>query len=198
MCLFEEYIVLTGQAAALEPLKMAHHKDLVEAVHDGDLHKLWYTNIPAANEMRAEINRRLDLQRQGSMYPFAVKNLETQRCVGMTSYINIEQSQRRLEIGSTWLRKSIQRTVVNTECKSLLLQYAFERLNCICVEFRTHTMNLQSRRAIERLGAKQDGILRNNMIMADGSYRDSAVYSIIETEWPSVKANLTWQLQRRV
>ena len=88
----------------------------------------------------------------------------------MTSYINIEQSQRRLEIGSTWLRKSIQRTVVTTECKSLLLQYAFERLNCICVEFRTHAMNLQSRRAIERLGAKQDGILRNNMIMANGSY----------------------------
>ena len=176
---------------------MAHHEDLVEAVQDGDLHKLWYTTIPSACEMRAEISRRLDLQRKGLMYPFAVKNLKTQRCVGMTTYMNIEQSQRRLEIGSTWLRKSIQRSAVNTECKWLLLKYAFEQLNCICVEFRTHAMNLQSRRAIERLGAKQDGILRNNMIMANGSYRDSAVYSIIATEWPSVKANLTWQLQQR-
>ena len=114
----------------------------------------------------------------------------------MTTYLNIEQSQRRLEIGSTWLRKSIQRSAVNTECKWLLLEYAFEHLNCICVEFRTHVMNLQSRRAIQRLGAKQDGILRNNMIMANGSYRDSAVYSIIVSEWPSVKANLTWQLQQ--
>ena len=197
MRLCEENIVLTGKAAALELLSMAHHEDLVEAVQDGDLHKLWYTNIPSAYEMRAEISRRLELHWQGSMYPFAVKHLATQRCVGMTTYMNIEPSQRRLEIGSTWLRKSIQRSAVNTECKRLLLEYAFEQLNCICVEFRTHAMNLQSRRAIERLGAKQDGVLRNNMIMANGSYRDSAVYSIIATEWPSVKANLTWQLQQR-
>ena len=197
MRLYEENIALTGKAAALELLSMAHHEDLVEAVQDGDLHKLWYTNIPSAYEMRAEISRRLELHWQGSMYPFAVKHLATQRCVGMTTYMNIEPSQRRLEIGSTWLRKSIQRSAVNTECKWLLLEYAFEQLNCICVEFRTHAMNLQSRRAIERLGAKQDGILRNNMIMANGSYRDSAVYSIIATEWPSVKAKLTWQLQQR-
>lgn len=196
MRLCEENIVLTGKAAALELLSMAHHEDLVEAVQDGDLHKLWYTNIPSAYEMRAEISRRLELHWQGSMYPFAVKHLATQRCVGMTTYMNIEPSQRRLEIGSTWLRKSIQRSAVNTECKWLLLEYAFEQLNCICVEFRTHAMNLQSRRAIERLGAKQDRILRNNMIMANGSYRDSAVYSIIASEWPSVKANLTWQLQQ--
>ena len=196
MRLCEENIVLTGKAAALELLSMAHHEDLVEAVQDGDLHKLWYTNIPSAYEMRAEISRRLELHWQGSMYPFAVKHHATQRCVGMTTYMNIEPSQRRLEIGSTWLRKSIQRSAVNTECKWLLLEYAFEQLNCICVEFRTHAMNLQSRRAIERLGAKQDGILRNNMIMANGSYRDSAVYSIIASEWPSVKANLTWQLQQ--
>ena len=189
MRLCEENIVFTGKAAALELLSMAHHEDLIEAVQDGDLHKLWYTNIPSACEMRAEISRRLKLHRQGSMYPFAVKHLATQRCVGMTTYMNIEPSQRRLEIGSTWLRKSIQRSAVNTE-------YAFEHLNCICVEFRTHAMNLQSRRAIERLGAKQDGILRNNMIMANGSFRDSAVYSIIASEWPSVKANLTWQLQQ--
>ena len=182
MRLCEEDIALTGKVAALEPLSIAHHEDLVEAVQDGDLHKLWYTTIPSAGEMRAEISRRLDWQRKGLMYPFAVKNLKTQRCVGMTTYMNIEQSQRRLEIGSTWLRKSIQRSAVNTECKWLLLKYAFEQLNCICVEFRTHAMNLQSRRAIERLGAKQDGILRNNMIMANGSYRDSAVYSIIATE----------------
>ena len=196
MRLCEENITLTGKAAALELLSIAHHEDLVEAVQDGDLHKLWYTNIPSACEMRAEISRRLELHRQGSMYPFALKHLAKQRCVGMTTYMNIEPSQRRLEIGSTRLRKSIQRSAVNTECKFLLLEYAFEHLNCICVEFRTHTMNLQSRRAIERLGAKQDGILRNNMIMANGSYRDSAVYSIIASEWPSVKANLTWQLQQ--
>ena len=196
MRLCEEDIALTGKVAALEPLSMAHHEDLVEAVQDGDLHKLWYTTIPSAGEMRAEISRRLELHRQGSMYPFVVKHLATQRCVGMTTYMNIEPLQRRLEIGSTWLRKSIQRSAGNTECKFLLLEYAFEHLNCICVEFRTHAMNLQSRRAIERLGAKQDGILRNNMIMANGSYRDSAVYSIIASEWLSVKANLTWQLQQ--
>ena len=131
MRLCEEDIALTGKVAALEPLSMAHHEDLVEAVQDGDLHKLWYTTIPSAGEMRAEISRRLDLQRKGLMYPFAVKNLKTQRCVGMTTYMNIEQSQLRLEIGSTWLRKSIQRSAVNTECKWLLLKYAFEQLNCL-------------------------------------------------------------------
>ena len=154
MRLCEQDIALSGKAAALEPLSMAHHEDLVEAVQDGDLHKLWYAHIPSVREMRAEISRRLELHRQGSMYPFAVKHLATQRCVGMTTYLNIELSQRRLEIGSTWLRKSIQRSAVNTECKWLLLEYAFEHLNCICVEFRTHVMNLQSRQAIQRLGAK--------------------------------------------
>lgn len=148
--------------------------------------------IPDADGMAAEIDRRLALP---TMLPFAIISNATGKAVGMTTYMNIDAANKRHEIGSTWYRKSVQKTPLNTECKLLLLQYAFEELNCICVEFRTHFINVQSRRAIERLGAKLDGVLRSHIIMKNGTLRDTAVYSIIACEWPTVKANLVWRLK---
>jgi RimJ/RimL family protein N-acetyltransferase len=151
--------------------------------------------IPAPDDVSAEIDRRLNLQSNGSMLPFAILTPEG-KAVGMTTYMNIDSSNRRVEIGSTWYRKSVQRGPMNTECKLLMLQHAFETLDCIAVEFRTHFINVQSRRAIERLGAKLDGVIRNHIVMANGTLRDTAVYSVLPNEWPTVKTNLIWQLQK--
>jgi len=185
-----------GKLASVVPLRMEHHDDLVEAARDGELYRLWYTRVPQPEDMRSEIQRRLGLQEGGSVMPFAIVDKDNGKAVGMTTYMNIDAANRRLEIGATWYRQSAQRSPLNTECKRLLLQNAFEQLNCISVEFRTHFMNFQSRRAIERLGAKLDGVLRSNMLMSNGTVRDTAVYSIIASEWPAVKANLNWQLEK--
>jgi RimJ/RimL family protein N-acetyltransferase len=163
------------------------------AVRDGDLHRLWYTTIPAPEDVGREIDRRLALRAAGSMLPFAVLAPDG-RAIGMTTYMNVDAANRRVEIGSTWYARSAQRTPINTEAKLLLLAHAFDALDCIAVEFRTHAMNLQSRRAIERLGAKLDGVLRAHMIMPNGTIRDTACYSITAAEWPAVRANLEWQL----
>ena len=191
---------LSGQHVALVPLAAEHHDDLVEAVRDGELWQLWYTAIPAPEGMAAEISRRLDLQTKGSMCPFAVIDPSTGRAVGMTTYMNIDAANRRVEIGSTWYRRSVQRKPLNTQAKRLLLAHAFEQLDCIAVELRTHFFNQQSRRAIERLGAKLDGVLRSHQInphpMAVGNLRDTCVYSIVASEWPNVKAHLDHQLSR--
>ena len=157
---------------------------------------LWYTSIPAPDKMAAEIDRRLRLQEQGSMVPFAVIEKATNQAVGMTTYMHIDEANRRLEIGSTWYRKRVQRSMLNTECKLLLLSHAFEQLRSIAVEFRTHFFNRQSRAGIERLGAKLDGILRQHQLLANGTLRDTCVYSILDREWPSVKAHLTHQLTK--
>jgi RimJ/RimL family protein N-acetyltransferase len=190
---------LIGRHVQLVPLTATHHDDLVDAVRDGELWKLWYTAIPAPEGMAAEIQRRLGLQRAGSMLPFAVLNPAGQ-AVGMTTYMNIDATNRRVEIGSTWYRKSVQRSALNTEAKRLLLAHAFETLDCIAVEFRTHWFNHASRRGIERLGAKLDGVLRSHQINrhpdAQGALRDTCVYSIVASEWPSVKAHLDFQLAR--
>lgn len=190
---------LTGQHVRLVPLRLEHHDDLVEAVRDGELWKLWYTTIPAPKGMAAEIQRRLELQKAGSMLPFAVLN-PSGNAVGMTTYMNIDAANRRVEIGSTWYRRSVQRTPLNTQAKRLLLAHAFETLDCIAVELRTHVLNHASRRAIERLGAKLDGVLRSHQINrhpdAGGSLRDTCVYSILDTEWPAVRASLDFQLSR--
>lgn len=196
MSAWPESCTLTGQFVALAPLSMEHRDDLCDAVNDGELYRLWYTAIPAPEKMEAEIERRLGLRRAGSMLPFAVIEPSTGRAVGMTSYMNIDAVNKRVEIGSTWYRKSVQRSPLNTECKLLLLQHAFEVLHCIGVEIRTHFLNSQSRRAIERLGAKLDGVLRAHMVMPNGSLRDTAVYSITAAEWPGIKANLLWQLEK--
>jgi RimJ/RimL family protein N-acetyltransferase len=195
---FTSAVELRGQHVTLLPLNMSHEGDLVEAVKDGELWRHWYTLIPFPEKMGEEIKRRLKLQDQGSMLPFAV--MSSGKAVGMTTYMNIDAPNKRLEIGSTWYRANVQRTHLNTECKRLLLTHAFEQLQCIAVEFRTHFFNQQSRRAIERLGAKLDGILRNHAINthpdAVGALRDTCVYSILNTEWPSVKAHLDYQLRR--
>jgi N-acetyltransferase len=188
-------ITLAGPHATLEPLSVAHLQGLSAAAGDGELWKLWYTPIPTPDAMHAEIARRLDLQAKGSMLPFTTRDA-TGRIVGMTSYMNIDAVNKRVEIGSTWTAASAQRGPFNTECKLLLLGHAFERLGCIAVEFRTHFFNQQSRRAIERLGAKLDGILRNHSRMTNGTLRDTTVYSIIDGEWPTVKAHLRWQLDK--
>jgi RimJ/RimL family protein N-acetyltransferase len=190
-----EPVTLAGPHARLEPLQQAHHDGLVEAVKDGGLWDLWYTGIPEPAKMRNEIDRRLGLQAVGSMLPFTVKQPDG-TIAGMTTYMNVDAVNKRVEIGSTWYRKAVQRTPLNTQCKLLLLQHAFEALNCIAVEFRTHYFNQQSRAAIARLGAKQDGILRNHQVAPNGTLRDTVVFSIIAAEWPTVKAHLTYQLER--
>jgi N-acetyltransferase len=191
---FTDPTTLSGHQVTLVPLSHDHHDDLVAAVKDGELWNLWYTFIPVPDKMHAEIERRLDLQSKGSMLPFAIVEKSTGQAVGMTTYMNIDAKNRRVEIGSTWYRKRVQRTGLNTECKLMLLTYAFEKLNCVAVEFRTSYFNYQSRKAIERLGAKPDGILRQHTIMPNGTVRDTCVFSIIASEWPSVKAHLNYQL----
>ena len=189
-------VTLTGKHATLVPLSHAHHDDLVAAVKDGELWNLWYTFIPTPDKVGAEIDRRLDLHTKGSMLPFAVLDNASGQAVGMTTFMNIDARNRRVEIGSTWYRKRVQRGPLNTECKRMLLTHAFETLNCIAVEFRTSYFNYQSRKAIERLGAKPDGILRQHTIMPNGTVRDTCVFSIIACEWPSVKAHLDYQLSK--
>lgn len=193
---FAEPITLTGKHAELQPLAAAHSADLQDAARDGELWKLWYTSVVPPERMGAEIERRLGLQEKESMLPFAVIDPVTRRAVGMTTYMNIDAKHRRVEIGSTWYAKRVQRTALNTECKLMLLTHAFEQLRCIAVVFATHWLNHQSRTAIERLGAKQDGVLRNHQIAFDGSYRDTVVFSIIESEWPAVKRHLQFRLDR--
>jgi RimJ/RimL family protein N-acetyltransferase len=183
-------LTLQGTHATLAPLSQSHHDDLVEAVKDGELWNLWYTHVPTPEGVRAEIERRLELQSRGAMLPFAVIAKATGKPVGMTTYTNIDAANRRVGIGYTWYRKSLQRTPVNTECKFLLLRHAFESLHCIAVEFQTHFFNRPSRRAIERLGAKLDGVLRSHQVAPNGTLRDTCVYSVIAGEWPTVKANL--------
>jgi len=189
-------ITLKGQFAHLEPLSPEHHDALIAAVSDGHLWKLWYTAIPRPDTMRAEIERRLGLQRQGLMLPFAVRRLDTGALCGMTTFMNVDAFHRRVEIGSTWYAASAQRTAINTECKLMLLSHAFDTLHCIAVEFRTHWMNQASRAAILRLGAKQDGILRSHQRLPDGSLRDTVVFSIIEPEWATVRRHLQYKLGR--
>jgi RimJ/RimL family protein N-acetyltransferase len=189
-------VCLRGGHVALEPLSQAHAGDLIDAVQDGELWKLWFTAIPAPDAMAAEIGRRLGLQAQGSMVPFAVISAATGRAVGMTTFMNIDAVHRRVEIGSTWYRACVQRTALNTECKLLLLAHAFEHWECIAVEFRTHFFNHRSRAGIERLGARLDGVLRSHQRGPDGALRDTCVYSITRAEWPTVKVHLEFQLQR--
>lgn len=189
-------VTLSGKLVTLEPLRHEHHDGLVESARDGELWNLWYTWVPTPDAMRADIDRRLALQADGSMLPIVIIANATGRIVGATGYMNIDAENRRLEIGHTWYAASAQRTGVNTQAKRLLLAHAFETLECIAVEFRTHLFNRASRVAIERLGAKLDGILRNHRRSADGNLRDTCVYSIIDSEWPTVRTHLDYQLHK--
>jgi RimJ/RimL family protein N-acetyltransferase len=191
-----EPVSLIGSYASLQPLSHDHLAGLTEAVKDGELWKLWYTFIPKPEDMAREIDRRLGLQAAGAMLPFTVFDA-TGQIAGMTTYMNVDAANRRVEIGSTWYAARVQRSALNTQCKLLLLTQAFEKLDCIAVEFRTHFFNHASRRGIERLGAKQDGILRSHQVAPNGTLRDTVVYSIIAAEWPTVKAHLTYQLNEK-
>jgi N-acetyltransferase len=195
-----EPVSLHGTLVSVEPLELGHEDDLAVAAADGKLHRLWYTSVPSPDGMDKEITRRLALQEAGAMLPFAIIDRmpgETAgRAIGMTTFTNIDAANRRVEIGWTWYRASVQRSGRNTECKYLLLRHAFETLDCIAVEFRTHSLNQQSRRAIERLGARADGVLRAHAILPNGTIRDTCVYSIVAPEWPTVKAHLEWQMMK--
>jgi glucosamine--fructose-6-phosphate aminotransferase (isomerizing) len=189
-------VVLSGLTVRLVPLERAHRDGLVQAVSDGELWRLWYTSAPTPDGMAAEIDRRLALQAAGTMAPYTVIDAARDRIAGMTSFMHIDRAGPRLEIGSTWYARSVQRTGLNTEAKLLLLGHAFESLGCLAVELRAHALNQQSRRAIERLGAKLDGVLRRHQRLADGSFRDTCVYSIVADEWPAVRNHLWWQLEK--
>jgi len=187
--------VLENGFVRLEPLGAAHHDDLVGAVAVDDLWQVWYARIPAPDRMAEAIAQRLALQDEGKTVPWAVIDPSSGRAVGMTTYLNIDPSNRRLEIGSTWLGRSAQGTRINPASKLLLLRRAFEDLGCIAVEFRTHWHNRRSRAAIEKLGAKQDGVLRNHTILENGTVRDTVVYSIIDGEWPAARFALEERLR---
>ena len=193
---FVEPVTLRGAHATLEPLAEAHLDGIRAAAADGELWRLWYTSVPAPDATERWFTTALDMrQRQGAM-PFAVRDGASGDVVGSTRYFNVDAPNRRLEIGHTWYAKRAQRTAINTECKLLLLTHAFEALGCIAVEFRTHWFNHASRTAIARLGAKQDGVLRNHQLMPDGSRRDTVVFSIIDAEWLAVKRHLRYLLER--
>ncbi len=186
---------LVGDRVRLEPLSDSHAADLAEAVAVGDLWRTWYaTHIAAPDDMADDIRARIALHRAGTQVPWAVIDTRTGRAVGITTLLNLEPEHRRLEIGSTWLGREAQRTGINTEAKLLLLGHAFESLGCIAVEFRVHWHNQQSRAAVARLGAKQDGVLRNHRVWPDGTIRDTVVFSIIDGEWPTVRQSLTQRL----
>jgi RimJ/RimL family protein N-acetyltransferase len=191
---FLQPIQLTGDTVTLEPLTPAHHDGLVAAARDGELWNLWYTSVPRPEAMAAEIERRLALQKAGSMLAFTARRNEDNAVIGMTTFMNADAVNRRVEIGSTWNARSAQRSGTNTESKLLLLTHAFDTLNCIAVEFRTHWLNQQSRAAIAKLGAKQDGVLRSHSLAGDGTLRDTVVFSIIAIEWPAIRGELRRRL----
>ncbi|MET1044306.1 MAG: GNAT family protein [Microbacteriaceae bacterium] len=194
---FAEPARLRNDHVILEPLRADHHDDLVAAVRVDELWRTWYTHIPSPETMMSEIERRLALHAEHRIAPWAIVDPATGRAVGMTTYLNLDPANRRLEIGSTWLGREAQGTGVNAAAKLLLLGHAFEELGCIAVEFRAHWHNHQSRAAIARLGAKQDGVLRNHVVFENGTVRDTVVFSILDSEWPTVKVGLTERLARR-
>jgi N-acetyltransferase len=189
-------VSLEGALVRLEPLAPRHAEGLREAMQDGRLWELWYTFVPTPDAVQSWIDAAVSLQAAGNALAFAVVRRRDGRIVGSTRYMNVEESQRRLEIGTTWYASAVQRSALNTECKRLLLGHAFEALGCLAVEFRTHWFNHRSREAIARLGAKQDGVLRNHQRLPDGSLRDTVVFSIIESEWPAVRRHLEFRQAR--
>jgi RimJ/RimL family protein N-acetyltransferase len=193
---FVEPVTLRGAHATLEPLAVAHLDAIRAAAADGELWRLWYTSVPAPDATPRWLESALDMRERLGAMPFVVRDNASGDVVGSTRYFNVDAANRRLEIGHTWYARRAQRTAINTECKLLLLTHAFETLRCIAVEFRTHWLNHASRAAIARLGAKEDGVLRNHQLMPDGSRRDTVVFSIVDGEWPAVKAHLRFLLAR--
>lgn len=190
-------IILEGEQVRLESLLLSHEAALNKAAADGELWNSQFTIIPSPEETASYIKAALDAQATGRELPFVIVRKSTGQVVGTTRFYNIDRENRSVEIGYTWLALSAQRTAVNTESKLLLLRHAFETWGCIRVSFVTHARNEQSQKALLRLGAKFEGILRNHLIMPGGRYRDSASFSIIDSEWPEMKSKLTSALQRR-
>lgn len=191
-----EPVTLTGNHVELVSLEKFHRDGLVTAASDGELWNLWYTSVPSEESVDAYINTAISNRETKNQLPFVVIEKSSKRVVGCTRFCNIDETNQRLEIGYTFYAKSVQRTAVNSETKLLLLSHAFESLGCIAVEFRTNWFNYASRNAIARLGAKQDGVLRNHVIMPDGSFRDTVVFSILNSEWKGVKNNLLYKLNQ--
>ncbi|KAF1689071.1 GNAT family N-acetyltransferase [Pseudoxanthomonas taiwanensis] len=185
--------VLAGRHAVLEPLRPEHAAALRTVAEEGGLHRLWYTNVPAPEQVGAYVARALEAQVQGQALPFAVRDAAG-AVVGTTRLYGLDPQVPRLAIGYTWYAPRVQRTGVNTECKLMLLRHALGTLGCACVYFETSWFNQRSRRAIERLGARQDGVLRNHKRHADGTRRDTVVFSIIDAEWPAVHRHLRFLL----
>ena len=187
-----ENISLESNNILLAPLEIEHKGALLRAASDGKLWELWFTSVPSKSTIDSYLDNALKQKENGTEYPFVVINKKNNEIIGATRFCKIQPENKRLEIGYTWYAKKHQRTGVNTDCKYLLLSYAFEKLNCIAVQFMTNSFNLKSREAIERLGAKQDGILRNHRLNSDGTYRDTVVFSITDQEWPNVKKSLEY------
>ena len=185
---------LTSDLVTLMPLRKEHAKGLVEAASDGELWNLWFTSVPSAETVDSYIEKALQQQKEGTSLPFVIIDNASQTIIGCTRICNAIEQHKRVEIGYTWYAKRVQRTAVNSQCKLLLLQLAFETLGCIAVEFKTHWHNVKSRAAIARLGAKQDAVLRNHQIGIDGIIRDTVIFSIIQSEWPAVKQSLSFKI----
>ncbi|MDH5171467.1 MAG: GNAT family N-acetyltransferase [Gammaproteobacteria bacterium] len=192
-----EPATLAGSHVVLDPMSLEHLEGIKQAVRDGELWKLWFTGVPHPDAAEVYIRAALDNRECAGAMPFVIREAKTGKLIGSTRYCNVDESNQRLEIGYTWYSASYQRTAANSECKYLLLNHAFETLGAIAVEFRTHWHNRESRAAIARLGAKQDGVLRNHTRTADGIYRDTVVFSIIDQEWPAVRQSLIFRLGRQ-
>ena len=191
------HITLENDLVQLIPMQLEHIKGLTDATQDGDLWELWFTSAPHPSKVETYVKKALKEYEEDRSLPFVVYHKKDKKIIGTTRFMNAVSNYKRLEIGTTWYAKSYHRTGVNTACKYLLLGYAFEQLNCIAVEFRTHWHNLASRKAIARLGAKQDGVLRNHSIDAAGCVRDTVVFSILDSEWKAVKQSLTYRMQKK-
>lgn len=193
---FVEPVTLTGRGIRLEPLERAHHDALEEAAADGELWRIRVSSVPEPGGMAGYIEQALASRAAGDRFPFAVIEEATGRVLGSTSFHDIAPAVRRVEIGYTWYAKSVQRTHVNTAAKRLLLGHAFETLGCGVVGWRTDNLNLASQRAIERLGAKKDGVIRGHALRRDGTVRDTVMYSVTAGEWPEIRAHLDHLLDR--
>jgi RimJ/RimL family protein N-acetyltransferase len=191
-----EPVTLEGRGLRLEPLSSEHHDGLVTAAADGKLWELWFTSVPEPDQTRAYIESAQAGQRAGHMLPWAVREQGSGKIVGSTRFHDIVTSIDRVEIGYTWYAKSQQRTHINTSCKLLLLEYAFETIGCKVVGWRTDNFNFKSQRAIEALGAKKDGVLRHHHARRDGTARDTVMYSMLAAEWPDAKRHLELRLAR--
>ena len=190
-------VELEGNLVKLLPLTESYKSEILEAASDGNLWEIWYTSVPSKDSLDAYIDFALHQESEGLALPFVVIEKKSGQVIGSTRYCSADAPNRRVEIGYTWYAQKAQRTGINTECKYLLLQHAFESLDAIAVEFKTNFFNFPSRNAILRLGAKQDGIIRNHRIDKMGNIRDTVLFSILNSEWPVVKTSLEYKMNKK-